>query len=113
MKIAYAGGSSKVFKNALKAAAESIWTSSIIYTLYFPIWGGMRTISVRFLISSTELLDAASNSCMQYDRPSENERHDSHWPHGSISSDGLRQLMDLAKILAEVVLPTPLGPQNR
>ena len=38
---------------------------------------------------------------------------DSHLPHGSMSGPGLRQLMDLAKILAVVVLPTPRGPQKR
>ena len=36
MNIACAGGSSSVFRKALKAAVESIWTSSIMYTLYFP-----------------------------------------------------------------------------
>ena len=33
MKIAYAGGSSRVFRKALKAWLLSIWTSSIMYTL--------------------------------------------------------------------------------
>ena len=32
-----AGGSSNVFKNALNADCESMCTSSIIYTLYFPV----------------------------------------------------------------------------
>ena len=36
MNIACAGGSSSVLRKALKAAVESIWTSSMIYTLYFP-----------------------------------------------------------------------------
>ena len=32
MKIACAGGSSSVFRKALKAAAESMWTSSMMNT---------------------------------------------------------------------------------
>ena len=64
-------------------------------------------------MSSTELLEAASSSWIQYERPSENDRQDSHLPHGSMSGPGLRQLMDLAKILAVVVFPTPRGPQKR
>ena len=36
MKIAWAGGSSKVLRKALNACEESICTSSMIYTLYFP-----------------------------------------------------------------------------
>ena len=60
--MAWAGGSSNVFKKALKAACDNMCTSSIIYTLYFPVWGGILTWSVKLLISSTELLEAASNS---------------------------------------------------
>ena len=37
MNIAYAGGSYSVFRNALNAACDSICTSSIMYTLYFPV----------------------------------------------------------------------------
>ena len=113
MKIACAGGSSRVFKNALNACEDSMCTSSMIYTLYFPICGGICTWSIRALMSSTPLLEAASSSCMQYDLPSWNEMHDSHWPQGSMSADGCSQLMVLAKILAALVFPTPLGPQKR
>ena len=113
MKIACAGGSSRVLRKALNAADESICTSSMIYTLYLPICGGIITFSVRSLISSTELFDAASSSWIQYERPCANERHDSHSPHGSRSAPGFMQLIVLAKILAVDVLPTPLGPQNR
>ena len=38
---------------------------------------------------------------------------DSHSSHASKFSVLLSQLMVLANILAQVVLPTPLGPQNR
>ena len=64
-------------------------------------------------MSSTPLLDAASSSWIQYERPSWNEMQDSHLPQGSISSEGLEQLMAFANILAVVVLPTPRGPQKR
>ena len=113
MKIACAGGSSRVLRNALKAACDSIWTSSMIYTLYLPTCGGIRTLSMRTFISSTPLFEAASSSWIQYERPSANERHDSHVPHGSMSSEGLEQLIIFAKIRAVVVLPTPRGPQKR
>ena len=43
----------------------------------------MRTCSMRLRISSTELFDAASNSCMLSDRPSLKARHDSHSLHAS------------------------------
>ncbi len=62
MKIAYEGGSSRVFRKALKAAWLSICTSSIMYTLYFPTWGGTCTFSMSALMSSTLLLEAASSS---------------------------------------------------
>ena len=39
INITYSGGSSSVFKRALKAAEESICASSIMYTLYLPLVG--------------------------------------------------------------------------
>ena len=36
----YSGGASRVLSRALKAALESMCTSSMMYTLYFPNWGG-------------------------------------------------------------------------
>jgi hypothetical protein len=41
------------------------------------------------------------------------ERHDSHALHGSIFSSRFRQFIVFAKIRAQVVLPTPLGPVKR
>ena len=46
-------------------------------------------------MSSTELLEAASSSCMLYERPSANERQDSQTPQGTKSSEILEQLMVL------------------
>ena len=109
----YEGGSSSVFRKALKACVESMWTSSMMKTLYLPICGGMRVCSISCLIFSTELLEAASSSKILYERPSAKDRQDSHCPHGSISAVGLEQLMALAKMRAVDVFPTPRGPQKR
>ena len=73
MKITCAGGSSKVFRKALKAAVESICTSSMINTLYLPNCGGMRVCSIKVLMCSTELLEAASSSKMFSERCSLND----------------------------------------
>ncbi len=62
MKMAWAGGSSRVLRKALKALVESMWTSSMMNTLYFPTVGGMFTCSIRLRMSSTLLLEAASSS---------------------------------------------------
>ena len=73
----------------------------------------MRTGSTTLRMSSTELLDAASNSWILNERCSLNARHDSHSLHASPFAVGLRQLIVFANIRAQVVLPTPRGPQNR
>ncbi len=99
IKIQCFGGSSKVFKKALKAAWDNMWTSSIIYTLYFPTCGGIRTWSVNSLIWSTPLLEAASNSKILKAKSS------SKLVFSSL-------LIILARIRAQVVLPTPRGPVN-
>ena len=113
MKMTCAGGSSSVFRKALKAAVESMCTSSMIKTLYFPNCGGMRVCSMSVLICSTELFDAASSSKMFSERCSLNDWQLSHSLQASPSAVGFWQLMALAKIRAQVVLPTPRGPQNR
>src|SRR6202035_4173453 len=45
--------------------------------------------------------------------PSLKERQELHWLQASPSGAGFSQLMVFPSILAQVVLPTPLGPQNR
>ena len=107
------GGSSRVFRKALKAAVESMCTSSMINTLYLPTWGGIRVCSISVLMFSTELLLAASSSKMFIERPSLNALQFSHSLQASPSAVGDEQLMALAKMRAQVVLPTPRGPQNR
>ena len=88
-------------------------TSSMMNTLYFPTCGGMRVCSISVLIFSTELLLAASSSRILYDRCSLNALQLSHSLHASPSVVGFKQLIALAKIRAQVVLPTPRGPQKR
>src|ERR1700694_3815059 len=88
-------------------------TSSMIYTLYFPACGAKRTWSTRLRISSTELLEAASSSWMFMDVPSLKEMQEWHWLQASPSDVGCSQLIVLARMRAQVVLPTPRGPQNR
>ena len=112
MNIANAGGSSSVFKSALNAAGESMWTSSKIYTRRLPTVGGYMTLSKRSRICSTRLLDAASNSKMSAAFASDSARQARHSPHGSPSC-GFSQLTARARILAVLVLPVPRGPQKR
>jgi hypothetical protein len=50
---------------------------------------------------------------MLNEREELNERHDSQLSHASASGPGLLQFIVLANILAHVVFPTPLGPQNK
>jgi hypothetical protein len=64
-------------------------------------------------MSSTELLDAASNSKMFNDCPLLNETHDSQLLQASVVSLINWQFIVFANILAHVVFPTPLGPQNK
>src|SRR5215211_2324284 len=104
IKMAYGGGSSNVFKNALKADELSMCTSSMIYTLYLPACGAKRTCSTRLRISSTELLLAASSSCMLSEVPSLNDLQEWHSLHASPSGLTFSQLIVLASILAQVVL---------
>ena len=64
-------------------------------------------------MSSTELFDAASSSWILNERDELNDRQDSHSLHASVLEVILKQLIVLAKILAQVVFPTPRGPQKR
>ena len=110
IKITWLGGSSKVFKSALKAPVESIWTSSIIYILYLQKAGIKLTLSLKERISSTPLLLAASISTISLSFKSKDLQIE-HSPQ--ISLVKLRQLTAWAKILAVLVLPVPRGPVNK
>jgi hypothetical protein len=50
---------------------------------------------------------------MLYERWSLKETQDSHWLQASNSDVRFSQFIVLANILAQVVLPTPRGPQNK
>src|SRR5450755_2038086 len=90
-----------------------MWTSSMIYTLYFPSCGAKRTWSTSVRISSTELLLAASSSWIFIEMPSLKETQDWQTLQASPSAAGLSQLIALARMRAQVVFPTPRGPQNK
>ena len=112
MKITCAGGSSSVFKSALKAATESMCTSSMMYTRYLALAGVKFDSSIRARMLSTPLLLAASISTTSRIDPSSRPRQTGQTPHGSPSC-GSRQLTALARIFAQVVLPVPREPVNR
>ena len=78
-----------------------------------PHVSGNCTFSLRSLISSTPLLEAASISIISKLLGAESALHTSHTSHGEPSSLGCKQLIALAKILAVVVLPVPLVPVNK
>src|SRR5699024_2506777 len=106
------GGSSNVFNKALNAPLESIWISSIIYTLYFILEGGYTTLSLISLISSTLLLLAASISITSIVVSSIISTQLSHLLQGFPFS-GFKQLTALENTLAADVLPVPLVPENK
>src|SRR5581483_3814885 len=105
------GGSSRVFSSALDAAADSMCTSSTMYTFQRP--GVPRAArATRSRMASTPLLEAASSSWTSSEVPLVTSTQDSQTPHGSPSL-GLAQLRALARMRADDVLPVPLGPLNR
>jgi hypothetical protein len=64
-------------------------------------------------MSSTELLEAASNSKILKDELVLNDLQVSQVPQASVSPVMFSQLIVLARIRAQEVLPTPRGPQNK
>ena len=88
-------------------------TSSMMYTFLLPTCGAICTWRIRLRMSSTLLLLAASSSKMLRECPSSNVRQGAHSPQATRSSPRFSQLMVRARIRAQVVLPTPRGPQNR
>lgn len=73
----------------------------------------MRTCSTNDLISSTELFEAASSSYTLNEAESLNDLQEGHSLQGSKSAVKCSQLSAFANILAQVVFPTPRGPQNK
>lgn len=75
--------------------------------------GGIRTVSTKFRISSTELFEAASSSIISIACPLLKEVQLSQVLQASVSAVSWVQLIVLARIRAQVVFPTPRGPQNK
>jgi hypothetical protein len=107
-----AGGSSSVFRSALNAPVDSMWTSSTTNTLKRSRAGRYFTASTMSRTLSTPLFEAASISTTSTDRPSAISTHGAQTPHGSAVGP-LTQLSAFATSRAEVVFPTPRGPVNR
>ena len=112
INIICSGGSSNVFNNALNAPVVNIWTSSIIYILYFDTVGSNVIWFLISRISSTPLFDAASISIISTFSFELLLIHISHFSHDKPSS-GCKQFIVLANIFAILVLPVPRGPTNR
>src|SRR3989344_1980710 len=91
MNSTWAGGSSSVFRSALKASLVSMWTSSMMYTLYLDSYGSVCTASLSSRTSSIPRLLAASISYRST----------------------LLVPTAFAKIRAKVVLPVPRVPENK
>ena len=112
MNLTCAGGSSSVLSIALKALLESMWTSSMIYTLKRPTVGAYCALSSKSRMASTCVLEAASTSSISTKRPRSISVQAEHTPHG-VAVMPVSQLSDLAIIRAIVVLPTPRVPVNK
>src|SRR4030066_395296 len=108
-----AGGSSRVLSRALKAAVESMCTSSTMYTLERPSDGEKLILSRRSRTSSTLVFEAASISIRSRKRPSLTASHGWHRLQGRSAGSSARQLTALARIRAVVGLPVRRGPANR
>src|SRR3989344_257154 len=119
INIACVGGSSRVLRSASKAGLVSWWASSIMKTLFLCEVGERRMPSLRLRISSIPRLLAASNSTTSRALPSSICWQGRHLLQGSpflrkaSSLFLVSQLAILARILAAVVLPVPLGPEKR
>src|SRR5437773_2347645 len=112
MNFTCGGGSSRVFKSALKECDESMWTSSMMKTLKRLLSGRCATVSIRSRILSTWVCEAPSISRTSKAEPSPISLQFEQALHGS--GVGPRsQLSALASSRAVVVLPTPRGPVKR
>ena len=108
----WAGGSSSVLSMALNALFESMCTSSMIYTLKRPAVGAYWALSSKSRMASTCVLLAASTSMRSTKRPRSISVQALQTPQG-LAVMPVSQLSDLAKIRANVVLPTPRVPVNK
>jgi len=93
-----------------KISVDTITTSEVSVALTLDKTGSASSGAE---LLSTELLDAASSSCIFKERPELNDWQLLHSLQASTSFVSEVQLIVFAKIRAQVVFPTPLGPQNR
>jgi len=112
MNLMCSGGSSRVFSIALNAEVESMWTSSMTYTLNRPRAGEYTEFSRSWRISSTLVLVAASTSIRSTKRPASISTQAEHFPQG-LELMPVSQFRHFARIRARVVLPTPRVPENK
>ncbi|OQC28024.1 MAG: hypothetical protein BWX70_02002 [Verrucomicrobia bacterium ADurb.Bin070] len=112
MNFTCGGGSSSVLSSALKAAVESMWTSSMMMILKVPCVGANWTWSRRSRTWSTPLFEAPSISSTSSALPAAISRHMLQALHGAVVGP-FSQSSALAKIRASEVLPMPRGPTNR
>src|SRR3989339_518093 len=115
INITYSGGSSSIFRSALKAAVESICASSMINILYLDFVGLNRAFSMIFSRTlSTPVWLAASISITSIDDDRLISLQISQLLHGSTLFGFFPgQLTALARRRAAVVLPIPLEPENK
>ncbi len=108
------GGSSSVFSSALNALLESMWTSSMMYTLNRDLAGRYWAFSMIPRTLSTPVFEAASISITSMSSPREIAWQESHLRHGLVVGPSLLpQFSALANMRAMEVFPTPLVPLNR
>lgn len=109
-KRTWGGGSSRVLRRALKALLESMWASSRMKTFLGAERGARWILSLSSRTSSTELLLAASISTTSGWAPL-----CTAWQWGQTPQGGSSPWHPtaMARSLAVVVLPTPLGPEKR
>ena len=112
IKIACAGGSSRVLRSALNASVVIICTSSIMKILYGPDEGDSLILSRSSRTSSIPRLLAASISNTSILDPFAMDVHASHAPHGPFPED-FSQVKSFAMIRAAVVFPDPFGPLKK
>jgi hypothetical protein len=109
-KRTWGGGSSRVFRKALKALLESMWASSRMKTFLGAVRGARRILSLSSRTSSTELLLAASISTTSGWAPFCTAWQWGQTPQGRFCP---WHPTAMARRRAVVVLPTPRGPEKR
>src|SRR5204862_3571134 len=103
------GGSSKIFRRALNADVDSMWTSSMMKILYRLRAAAYFALSRSSRMLSTPVLEAASISKTSIDFPNVISSQEGHRLQGVIVGPST-QFRPLARIRAVVVFPTQRGP---